>query len=134
VRVAVPAFVNRRVVEPEIGSEVDEGNALVEDRGGEPLAVPVGKRGEDEVDAIERRFIEFVDDRVGKRRRKVRVDRAELLPCLALAEQLRGREFRVRGEKAQQLAADVARGSKDGRPNQESRAYLRICIFMQVNA
>jgi hypothetical protein len=39
---------------------------------------------------------------------------------LALAEQLRCVQLWVRREETQQLAADIARGSKDGRPNHEA--------------
>ena len=37
----------------------------------------------------------------------------------------------MRGDQAQQLAADIARGSKDGRPN-HGGALFTDCIFMQV--
>lgn len=52
---------------------------------------------------------------------------------LALAEQLRGAQLRVRGAKAKQLAANIARGSKNGRSN-HGRLYSCICINMQVSA
>ena len=53
VRMAVPALVGRGVVEPEVGAEIDERDAAIEDCAGEPLAVPVRQSGEDEVDAVE---------------------------------------------------------------------------------
>ncbi len=52
-RLAVPALVVCRVVEPEVGAEIDEGDAAVEDRRRDRLAVPMRKRGEDEIDAVE---------------------------------------------------------------------------------
>ena len=52
---------------------------------------------------------------------------------LALAEQLRGSQLGVRGEKAKHFTADIARGSKDSRPN-HGQLYSRICINMQVRA
>ena len=63
---------------------------------------------------------------------------AERLPGLAVAEQFRGRELGMRGEEPQQLAADIARGSKDGCPNHGGGAYrahlhiyASLCIFMR---
>ena len=96
--------------------------------------MPVRKRGEDEIDAVERAVVELLDHRVRISRSEVRMDGAKRLPGPAVAEQLRGRELRMRGEKPQQLAADIARGSKDGRPNHEAAPIHAICIFMQVNA
>ena len=68
----------------------------------------------------------------------MRMDGAERLPGLAVAEQLRGRELGMRGNQPQQLAADIARGSKDGRPNHGGGAYSPVlhiyasrCIFMR---
>ena len=58
-------------------------------------------------------------------------DRAERI---RYAEQLRCAQLWVAAEKPQQLAADIARGPKDRRPNHEAGAYRPICIFMQVNA
>ena len=49
-RMAVPALVSRPVVEAEVGAEVDERDAAIEDRSREPLAVPVRQRSEDQVD------------------------------------------------------------------------------------
>ena len=59
VRMAVPALVGRRVVEPEVGAEVDELNARVEDDRREPLAMAMRKCGEHQVDAVERRSPNF---------------------------------------------------------------------------
>jgi hypothetical protein len=39
----------------------------------------------------------------------------------------------MRGEQPQQLAADIARGSKDRRPNHSARPR-GICIVMQITA
>ena len=59
----------------------------------------------------------------------MRVDRAKPLSGLAVAEQLHGRERRMRRKQAQQLTADIARGSKDGRPNHEKRLFTRLHIY-----
>jgi hypothetical protein len=70
--------------------------------------VPVGKRGEDKVDAVERSLLEFLEDGIGVNGRQVRMHRPERLPSLALAEQTRRRELRMRSNEPQQLAADIA--------------------------
>jgi len=76
-------------------------------RGRDLLALAVGKRGEDEVDPAQI-AVEPFDRNVGICGRKMRMHRAQHLSGLAVAEELRGREFRVRGKAAQQLAADIA--------------------------
>src|SRR6266496_5903380 len=66
-------------------------------------------------------------------RRQMRVDGPKWLPCPAVAEQLCSAHVRVCGEKPQQLAADIARGSKDGRPNHERTpitAFAYLCKKM----
>ena len=90
--------------------------------------------GEDEVDFVERTGIELLDRTTPDKRLPDAGALAEPLPGPAVAEQLHGRELRMRGEEPQQFAADIARGSKDGRPNHEERPYRHICIIMQVNA
>ena len=113
---AVPALVGCSVVEPEVCAQVNKRDAAVEDCRGDALTVPMWERCEDEVDPIES-AVEFLDNSLRTSSREVRMHCAEQLPCLALAEQLRGRELGMRGDQPQQLAADKARGSKDRRPN-----------------
>ena len=60
-RVAVPALVSCGVVEPEIGAEIDERNARIEDRGGDPLAMSMRQRGKNEVDVVESAVVELLD-------------------------------------------------------------------------
>ena len=98
--------------------------------------MPVGQSGEDEVDPVEC-VVELLNLRIRIGAREVRMYRAERLSGLAVAEQLRGRELGMRGNQPQQLAADIARGSKDGRPNHGAASYQRVlhvyasmCIFM----
>ena len=55
-------------------------------------------------------------------------------PALLSPNSFAGRELGMRRDEPQQLAADIARGSKDGGPNHEGGPIARICIFMQVNA
>src|SRR5205823_2723444 len=120
----------------EIGAEVDERNAEVENRGGKPLAVPVRKRGEHEVDAFEG-AVELLDGGNRISRGQVRMNGAELPPGLALPKQLRRHEFGMRGDQPQQLAADIARGSKDGCPNHAAAPIQRIaylCKYVHIHA
>src|SRR6185312_1835765 len=129
---AIPAFVSCSVVEPEVGPEVDEGDASGEDRGRDLLALPMRKRGKDQIDAVQRPLVEMLKIRLRVSNGKMRVHRGERLSGLAVAEQLRGRELGMRGDQPQQLAADIARGSKDCRPNHGARPYAGNCINMQV--
>src|SRR5205823_9557328 len=117
VRVTVPTLVSRSVVQAKIRAEIDEWDAEIENCSGVLLAVAMRQRGEDEVDVRKRAILELLDREIGKGRCEVRMNGAKRLPGPAVAEQLRGRELGVRGEKPQQLAADRASGSKDGRPN-----------------
>src|SRR6185369_17350297 len=120
-------------IQPKVGAEIDERDAPIENRRRDPLAVPVRKRREDKIDPVERSLVERLDARFGIGRRQMRMDAAERLARLAVAEQLRGRARRMRGKQAQQLAADIARSSKDGRPNHRA-ATIRYCMIMQINA
>ncbi len=61
VRVAVPALVGRRVVEPEVRAEIHEWDAAIEDGGRNVLAVPVGQSGEDQIDVRQRRLVELLE-------------------------------------------------------------------------
>jgi len=85
---AVPALVGCRIIEPEIGAEIDELDAGADYRRRQPLAVTVRKSREDEVDAIQAVIIELVDRRSRISARQMRVDESERLPGLAVAEQL----------------------------------------------
>ena len=87
--VLVPALVGRGIVEPEIRAEIDEREASVENAGREPLAVPMRKRGEDQVDIVKRVFAEFLDRRLGIGCGEMWMDGAKRLPGLAVAKQLR---------------------------------------------
>ena len=136
-RVAVPTLVRRSVVQAKIGAEIDEWDADIEDCAGVLLAVAMRQRSEEEVNVSKRAVLELLDDKAWKGRREVRMHGAKPLPCPAVAEQLRGRELRMPGEKPQQLAADIARGSKDGRPNHGSRsiyAFAYLCKLLHIHA
>src|SRR5690348_8181874 len=97
----------------------------------------MGKSREQEIDAVERP-VELLDDGVGIFCGQVRVNRAELPSRLALAEQLHRRELRMRGDKPQQLAADIARSAKDRSPNHGGglfthlHIYASMCIIMRM--
>src|SRR5262249_47828786 len=137
VRVAVPALVGCCVVQPKIRAKVDKGNALIENRLRDPLAMSVRKGCEDKIDSVERSVAELLKHRAREDGSKMRVDERDRLPGLALAEHLRRHDLRMRGNQPQQLAADIARGSKDGRPNHEAApihwiAYLCKCMHIHA--
>ena len=50
----------------------------------------------------------------------------DLLSGIAFAEQFRGLKLWVRGDQAQQLAANIARGSEDRRSNHGARSINHI--------
>src|SRR5205814_5276827 len=89
---AIPALVGRRVIQPEIRAEVDERDALVEDRRRELLAVPVWQRGENQIDAIEP-VVKSLDDHIRISSGEMWMDGPKRLPSLALAEQFSRREL-----------------------------------------
>jgi hypothetical protein len=128
-RVAVPALVSRSVAQAKIRPQIDEWNPVIEDRARALLALPMRQRGEDEVHVRKRAVLELLDDEAWKGPREVRMDGAERLPCPVVPEQLRGRERGMHGEKPQQLAADIARGSKDGRPNHGAALSTHLHIY-----
>ena len=77
---AVPLAVDRRVVEPKVGADVDDGQAGADERSAGLRAGGVRQSGEDEVDAgrqlgLDRQVV----------RREVREDVGELLASLAAA-------------------------------------------------
>ena len=127
---AVPTLIGRRIVEPEIRAQVDERDAEIEDRRCDRLAVTMGERGEDEIDVRQRGDIESLESRACINRREMRMHLRHTASGLAFAEQFRCAQPRVRGEKAQKLTADIARGSQDCCPNHR-QLYPRICINMQ---
>src|ERR1041385_4495310 len=61
--------------------------------------------------------LEPVDGRIRVSSREMRMDGGDRLPGLAVAVQLHGRERGMRRYQPQQLTANIARGSKDRRPN-----------------
>src|SRR5262249_839912 len=133
----IPALVGGCIVEPEVSAEIDEGDSLIEHRPRNALAVAVGKRGENKVDAVERSLAVLFERRIRVARREMRVDKAKLLPGLPLSEQFRGRELGMSGKQPQQLAADIARGSEDGRPNHGAApihwiVYLCKCVHIHA--
>src|SRR6476646_2536666 len=90
--------------------------------------MPVRKRRKDEVDAAQI-SVELLEGCTRICASEVRMDGTDRLARLALAEQLRGREHRVRGNQPQQLAADVARGTKDRRPNHGRLLFTGLHIY-----
>ena len=133
VRIAVPALVSPRVVQPEIGAEIDERDAGVEDCRRDPLAMAMRKRCEDEIDPVEG-TLEFLERCVPVRSSKVRMDGGEQLASLALAKRIGD----SRAQDARQSAAAARRRHSQrlqGWPSESwGGPYSPDCIFMQVNA
>ena len=108
VPMAVPALVVGCVIEPEVGTEIDQGDAAPEDCRSKCLTMPVWQRCKHEIDVVEGARTEPVNDGFWVSRREMRVNRTELLSGLAIAEHPRCAQFRVRSDEPQQLAADIA--------------------------
>ena len=73
-RLAVPALIAGGVVQPEVGAEVDEGDAARDDLRRDRLALAMGQGGEDQADAVQRRGLEPLDPRAGIGKSEMRVD------------------------------------------------------------
>ena len=114
VRLMIPAFIARRVVQPEIGAEIDEGDAARDDLRRHCLAVTVRQGREDQAGAIQRRWLEPLDPRARIGQGQMRMNVAKSCACLAVAEQPDGVEMGMAGAEPQQLRAHESRGSKDG--------------------
>jgi hypothetical protein len=128
-RMSVPAFVGRSVVEPEVRAEIDERNPAIEDGGRNVLAVPMGQRREDQVDVSQRTVIETFEERSCINRRQMWMNARNGVVSPALPEQLRRAQLRVQGKKAQQLTADIARCSKDGCPNHDATLSTQLHVY-----
>ncbi len=131
---AVPALVGRSIIQPKVCAEIDNRDSPSENLGRQLLAMPVRKCCEDEVDPVERLVLEPLEIDLTIERSEVRVHVRDLLSSFALAEQFRGLKLWVGCDQAQQLAANIARGSEDRRSNHEGVFYRLHCILMQVNA
>ena len=110
----VPALIGGRVVQPEIGAEIDEGDVARQDIGGNRLGLAMRERGEDEIDSVERIRLKPFDGRPRIGERKVRMDIGKRRPGLAVAEQPDRIKCGVARAEPQQLRADEPRGSQDG--------------------
>ena len=84
------ALVAGRVVQPEIGAEVDERNAPGNDLRRDRLAVAVRQRGEDEAGAVQRCGLKPLDPRAGIGQSEVRMHVGQRRAGLAVAEQSGG--------------------------------------------
>jgi hypothetical protein len=90
----------------------------------ERLAVPMRKREKQKVEFLQPRLVELFDDGIRISRGDVGMDIGDFLPRAAIAEQAGRHQLGMRGAEPQQLASDIARGTKDGRPN-HGGAYCR---------
>ena len=99
--------------------------------------MPMRKRGEDEIDVVERLLLELLDHGIADKppRGADAPPRPPARPCCRRTS--RGLELRMRGNQPQQLAADIAGGSKDGSPNHRRRpihVIAFLCKHMHINA
>ena len=113
VLLAVPAGIERGVVQPEVGRQVhDQADPRPELRD-DPLGLPVGQAAEHQVETIEAgRIVPLVDQAGigGGQRGRVRADR---LAGVGVGRGHRHLELRVPGQQAQQLRPGVPRRPKD---------------------
>ena len=108
VRVAVRAGVHRRVAQPEIGGEIDDLEAALEQGGHDRHRLDVRKRDEDRLDARgQQRQVRGAEDHLGEvaqRREHLSRRHARVLAGGGPADPQRG----VTAEQPEQLAAGVA--------------------------
>ncbi len=113
VLLAVPARIERSVVQPEVGGEVDDEPDPAPQIGDEALGLAVGQRTEHEVEPVETGGIAVLVDEAGVRRREGR----RVLPHRLAGMGVRGGhghlESRMARQQAQQLGTRVARRPDD---------------------
>ena len=131
-RLLVPALIGRR--HRRAGSRRRDRRRGCRARGSRARSAcdwPCGKRGEDQVDAVERGRREPLDRaRRDRRARDADGPSASGRPAWLSPNSRAGRKRRMAGAEPQQLRADESRGSKDGDVD-HARPYAHSCIIMQ---